>query len=76
MEIERLRPTVLRATLQAYELAALMAAARYVVESAPADVPDAARDQLRDVLTDYDAKLRRLSTPTGPPGDRLRTSRT
>jgi hypothetical protein len=76
MEIERLRPTVLRATLQAYELAALMAAARYVVESASADVPDAARDQLRDVLADYDAKLRRLSAPTGPPAGHLRTGQT
>ena len=75
MELERLRPTVLRATLQAYELAALMAAARYVVESAPGDVPDGARDQLRDVLTDYDAQLRRLFTPTGPPADHLRTGR-
>ncbi|WP_139173579.1 hypothetical protein [Geodermatophilus telluris] len=52
-------------TLHTYELAAVMAAARYVVTAAPGDVPDAARDQLGEVLRDYDAKLRRLAAPTG-----------
>lgn len=51
---------VLRVTLHAYELAGLMAAARYVVESAPSEVPDAAREQLRELLADYDQALRRL----------------
>jgi hypothetical protein len=63
VELERVRPTVLRATLHAFELAALMAAVRYVVESAPGDVPDSARDQLRRLLTDYDEGLRKLGTP-------------
>ena len=39
MELERIRPLVLRGTFHAYELAALVAAARYVVESAPSEVP-------------------------------------
>jgi hypothetical protein len=51
---------VLRLTLHAYELAGLMAAARYVVDSAPSEVPDTAREQLRGLLADYDEGLRRL----------------
>jgi hypothetical protein len=62
VELERVRPTVLRVTLHAYELAGLMAAVRYVVDSAPSEVPDAAREQLRGVLTDYDDGLQRLAS--------------
>ncbi|WP_035841587.1 hypothetical protein [Kitasatospora azatica] len=69
MELERLRPTVLRATFHVYELSALVAAARYVVESAPADVPAESLDQLRQLLGDYDQQLRDLPTaPTQPSG--------
>jgi AhpD family alkylhydroperoxidase len=60
VELERVRATVFRATLHAYELAALITAARYVVESAPPEVPDASRDQLRQLLAAYDRQLRRL----------------
>lgn len=67
MELDRVRPMVLRVTLHAYELAGLMAAARYVVESAPSEVPDAAREQLRGLLADYDEGLRRL-TPVAERG--------
>lgn len=61
MELNRVRPTVLRVTLHAYELAGLMAAARYVVDSAPSEVPESAREQLRGLLADYDEGLRRLA---------------
>jgi hypothetical protein len=61
VELDRIRPAVLRMTLHAYELAGLMAAARYVVDSAPSEVPDAAREQLRGLLADYDEGLRRLA---------------
>ena len=61
MELERVRPAVLRVTLHAYELAGLMAAVRYVVDSAPSEVPDAAREQLRGLLADYDQGLHRLA---------------
>ena len=36
MKLERVRPTVLRATFHAHELAALIAAVRYVADQAPA----------------------------------------
>jgi hypothetical protein len=61
VELDRVRPTVLQVTLHAYELAGLMAAARYVVDSAPSEVPDGAREQLRGLLADYDEGLRRLA---------------
>ena len=61
MELDRVRPTVLRVTLHAYELAGLMAAVRYVVDSAPSEVPDAAREQLHGMLADYDEGLSRLA---------------
>lgn len=61
MELERVRPTVLRGTFQVYELVALVAAARYVVESAPADVPAESLEQLRHLLADYDRQVQNLS---------------
>lgn len=62
MQLERVRTTTLRVTLHAYELAGLMAAVRYVVDSAPAEVPDTAREQLRGLLADYNESLRQLAT--------------
>ncbi|WP_438297273.1 hypothetical protein [Streptomyces sp. HUAS TT7] len=61
MELERIRPLVLRGTFHAYELAALIAAARYVVESAPAEIPTEALDQLNHLLTEYEHQVRNLS---------------
>lgn len=63
MTVERLRPTVLRVTLHAYELSALLAAARWVAEGAEGDLPKEAVDQLRHVLGNYDAEVRRLDAP-------------
>jgi imidazolonepropionase-like amidohydrolase len=62
VQLERVRTTTLRVTLHAYELAGLMAAVRYVVDSAPAEDPDTAREQLRGLLADYNEGLRRLAT--------------
>jgi hypothetical protein len=62
MELERVRPMVLRGTFHAYELAALIAAARYVVEAAPADIPAESLDQLNELLAGYDAQVRGLDT--------------
>ena len=63
MKIDRLRPTVLRVTLHAYELSALVAAARWVVEGAEGELLPEAQDQLRQVLESYDAEVRRLDSP-------------
>lgn len=62
MRIERHRPTVFRLTLHAFELSALIAAARWVVEGAHGELPEAAQDQLRKVLENYDAESRRLES--------------
>jgi hypothetical protein len=57
VKIERVRPVVLRVTLSAYELAALMAAGRWVAEGAQGELAPEAVDQLRQVLASYDAAM-------------------
>ena len=58
MHIERLRPTVLRVTLHAYELAALTAAARWVADGAQGELKPEIRERLDGVLAGYDEALR------------------
>ena len=56
MKVERIRPpAILQVTLSAYELSALIAAARWVVEGAKGELAPDAAAQLRDVLASYDA---------------------
>ena len=62
MQIERTRPTVLRVTLHAYELSALIAAARWVAEGSEGELPKEAQDQLRTVLDNYVEEARRLGS--------------
>jgi hypothetical protein len=66
VKLERLRPTVLRATFHAQELAALIAAVRYVADQAPADVPAESVRQLRQLLGDYDQQVRQLTADPQP----------
>ncbi len=66
MKLERVRPTVLRATFHAYELAALIAAVRYVVDLAPTDMPAESVGQLRQLLGDYDQQVRQLAPDPHP----------
>lgn len=54
MQIERLRPTTFQITLHAYELSALVAGARWAAEKG--DLPTDAREQLEDVLDQYEAE--------------------
>ncbi|MGW0732646.1 hypothetical protein [Streptomyces sp. NPDC002851] len=68
MHLEWTRPGVLRATAHAFEFAALVAAARYVAESAPPSIPEEALEQLRQVLRDYDAQAQRLHEAAPPTG--------
>ena len=60
MQLERVRPSVLRLTLHAYELAALIAAACLVAEKD--ELPEEASEQLRQVLASYDEATRRPDT--------------
>lgn len=59
MKIEQTRPAVFTVTLHAYELTALIAAARWVVEGAEGELPPEAIDQLRQVVERYDAEIQR-----------------
>ena len=63
MRIERIRSTVFEVTLHAYELAAVIAAARWVAEGADGELPAEAVEQLRKVLASYDAEAQRLGSP-------------
>jgi len=54
VRLERIRPQVVQATLHTYELATLVAAARYVVELAPVEMPEESLAQLRRLLAEYD----------------------
>jgi hypothetical protein len=62
MQIRHVRPAVLEVTLHAYELSALIAAARWAVEGARGDLPPEALEQLKRVLSDYDGGLQRSGT--------------
>lgn len=62
MRIERTKPTVFQVTLHAYELAALIAATRWVVGGAEGELPAEAVEQLRKVLDSYDVESRRLGS--------------
>jgi hypothetical protein len=66
VKLERVRPTVLRATFHAHELAALIAAVRYVTELAPPDMPAESVSQLRQLLGDYDQQVRQLAREPHP----------
>ncbi|MFD6230353.1 hypothetical protein ACFWFZ_26315 [Streptomyces sp. NPDC060232] len=68
MHLEWARPGILRATAHPLEFAALVAAARFVAESAPSDIPAESLEQLRHVLRDYDAQARRLHDTPAPDG--------
>ncbi|MFG3410488.1 hypothetical protein [Streptomyces sp. NPDC048142] len=68
MHLEWARPGVLRATAHAFEFAALVAAARYVAEFAPPDIPEESLEQLKHVLSDYDTQARRLHGTPAPDG--------
>lgn len=59
MQIEQTRPAVFTVTLHAYELTALIAAARWVVEGAEGELPQHAIDQLLQVIERYDAAIQR-----------------
>lgn len=62
MQLERIRPTTYRITLHTYELAALVSAARWVVDGAKGDLPQEATEQLSQILAAYDEESKRINT--------------
>ena len=63
MVIKRIRSTIFRVTLHAYKLAALVAAARMIVqgsEDASKGINEGARLQLESILADYDQAFRKI----------------
>ncbi len=67
MKVERVRPSVLRLTLHAYELAALIAAARWAAEKGDGELPAESVEQLRRVLASYDEATRRADASGASP---------
>ena len=63
MKVERVRPSVLRLTLHAYELAALVAASRWAAEKGDGELPAESVEQLRQVLASYDEATRHAHAP-------------
>jgi hypothetical protein len=61
MRIRRIRPAVLEVTLHAYELSALVAAARWAAEGGRGEMAPEALDQIEQVLANYEASLKRQS---------------
>lgn len=61
MKLERLNTSSFRITMHAYELAALVSAARWVVNGAEGEIPDEAKQQLSQILAAYDAETKQLS---------------
>ena len=70
MQLERVRPMVIRMTLHAYEATALITAARWVAEGAKDDLPDEAIEHLREVLASYDDALSRIAEDPKAEGSR------
>jgi hypothetical protein len=62
MQLERVRPTVIRMTLHLYEATALIAAARWVADGAKGELPEEAIEHLREVLASYDTALSQLDS--------------
>jgi hypothetical protein len=68
MKVERVRPSVFRLTLHAYELAALIAAARWVAaEKGKGELPEESVEQLRQVLASYDQATRHAEASGSSP---------
>ncbi|MFU8860808.1 MAG: hypothetical protein ACNA8K_10310 [Cyclonatronaceae bacterium] len=61
MKIKRLKPAVLRVTLQSYELAALASAVRWIINGAQGEYPDESVKQLKKILDNYETESRSLT---------------
>ncbi|WP_138429586.1 hypothetical protein [Fodinibius saliphilus] len=61
MRLESVDSTKYRVTLHTYELAALISAARWVVNDAGGEIPNEAREQLSRIVNSYDAESKRIN---------------
>ena len=62
MRIERTRPTRYVVDLHAYELANLIAAARWAIEARADELPAEAVEDLNRIVASYDHELTKLGT--------------
>jgi len=62
VRIEPLRPPILQVTMSAYELATLIAAARWALEGGTGELAPEAADQLRQVVDGYEAASRAVTS--------------
>jgi len=62
VKIERARPTRFVVDLHAYELANLIAAARWAIEAGADDLPVEAVEDLQRIVASYDDELTKLGT--------------
>lgn len=69
MQIEQVRPTQWRITLHPYELAALIAAARWAAEAGQDAMPPEALQQLSQVLESYDKASAAVLQSRGSAGE-------
>jgi hypothetical protein len=58
VRIEKLKPPILQVTMSAYELATLIAAARWALEGGQGELAPEAIDQLRQVVAGYESASR------------------
>jgi hypothetical protein len=63
VKVEQVRPSVLRITLHVYEMAPLVAAARWVAENAKEEMPAESLEQLHLVLDRYDEAMGNIEIP-------------
>lgn len=61
MQLERLTPTKYRITLHAYELAAIISAARWIADGAKGELPSEAVEKLSRIVATYDAESKRIN---------------
>ncbi len=55
MHIQQIRPTQVQLTLHSFELATLIAAARWITGGCAGELPPTVIDQMQQVLAHYDA---------------------
>jgi hypothetical protein len=67
VKLERTGPAAWRLSLHTYEMATLMAAARWAGEGGHGELSQEATEQLKQVLGAYEAEIRRLNQSVPDP---------